>query len=174
MSSSFTYKFILKKEYSMNKILLVFLFIIGTVLCSSEKDNFNTNKKTILPPDKDKLNSKKSVVLPKTDEKEIVSIKSIVTNSSFYKGKSVLVLGVYSGWKGKCNPKSSVTRNDWMLESEGECIYVTGKNPPGLSANKPEPKEILVKGIIELKDGVPYIIAEQLELKKETKVIPKR
>jgi hypothetical protein len=60
-----------------------------------------------------------------------VTIKQIL-NSSHYLNSTIVVTGVYKGWGIKGTPPP-VTRSDYVIEGDGQQIYVTGPLPVGLS-----------------------------------------
>jgi hypothetical protein len=76
-------------------------------------------------------------------------------------GKTVRVAGVFRGWTGQCKGGQK-TKSDWMLESAGACVYVTGKLPPGIVA-PPETTSngtpLSIRAKVELAgDGLPYLV----------------
>lgn len=86
-----------------------------------------------------------------------VEIGDINENPSIYKGKKVIIDGIYLGWHGPGAPP--VTRSDWgVCDGTGE-IYVTGSIPEAEIG-----EEITVTGTVMIKDDTPYIKAEDIIL----------
>jgi len=87
------------------------------------------------------------------------TIKTIIQNPNNYEGKQVIVSGNFKGWKGSCFSAPPVTRSDWMIEDEGQCIYVSGDLPGGLDAMKPSGEEITIEATVKVdQKGKPYLV----------------
>ena len=101
------------------------------------------------------------VVVPQGDA--AIPIAKVLEKGGEYAEKTVVVEGVYRGWKGKCSRSFMLTRSDWILEDESGCIYITGLMPPGLSPARPRGEHILVRGTVRLNSkGKPVIKASRL------------
>jgi hypothetical protein len=87
-----------------------------------------------------------------------IAIHAIAKNPDFYVGKEVVVWGEVKGWKGSCLSPPPLTRSDWMIEDDGQCIYVSGDLPVGLNALNPSGEKISVKATIKIdRTGKPYL-----------------
>lgn len=94
----------------------------------------------------------------------VVRIADIVADAERYQGEFVRVSGLFYGWSGRCSGTPPKTRSDWMLESDGSCIYVSGSTPKGKSARPPAKgigEEVTIKGTVHISNGVPYIEIER-------------
>lgn len=100
-----------------------------------------------------------------TKKSELTSIKQILDHQERFLDKDVAVRGIFHGWKGKCPSSSMITRNDWMLEDETGCVYITGRIPNTLSPVQPKGERVLVKGrVITTNKGKPAIKASRITL----------
>ncbi len=94
---------------------------------------------------------------------EKATVEEILAEPAKYRGKLVEVTGVYAGWASTAGTPPPITRSDWLLRGKtGAEIYVTGAAPPAppTMAGK---LIVRVVGVVEVKDGTPYIRAVSVE-----------
>jgi hypothetical protein len=97
-------------------------------------------------------------------------IGDILANPLKYQFGLVTVIGEYRGWQGE-GTAPPITRSDWVIKDDTGLIYVTGLLPLILE----------VSGMVMVKEGIPYIIAQDVTLPqkgdckfKDTQKRPKR
>lgn len=83
----------------------------------------------------------------------------IVADPDRYESRTVMVRGVFHGWRGPCTSAPPVTRGDWMLADPTGCLYVHGPVPAGMDPARPAGEAITVTGVVRLKNGFPYLEA---------------
>jgi len=92
---------------------------------------------------------------------EMITVDELVNNAHQYENQSLTVTGVFMGWKGNCSVPPPETRSDWMIESNGECIYVSGPTPMGIDRTPNSEdigKTIAIHGSVCLDNsGRPYV-----------------
>ncbi len=77
---------------------------------------------------------------------------------SAFVGKSLVVNGTFRGWQGGCKGSPPVSRQDWMLEQGGLCVYVHGPLPAGVQVMAPKGEPVVITGVLQLTEqGVPYL-----------------
>ncbi|MFA6449564.1 MAG: hypothetical protein WCX65_08855 [bacterium] len=112
-----------------------------------------------------------------TNKRIILTVKEARGNAENYKGRKVVVVGVFMGWNGRCKPPAPM-RNDWMIQDkEGNCIWARGMYPEDCSAVTKigVGNDVAVEGFlrIEKKEVVimstrtQEVIAQQKQKKKE-------
>ncbi len=98
------------------------------------------------------------------NESEKMNIAKIINDARKYEGTMVTLSGLFAGWSGKCLGSPPKTRSDWMLESDGVCIYVSGPFPTGTSARPPAKGiglNVKVSGTVFIdENSKPYIEIE--------------
>ena len=99
----------------------------------------------------------------RSEEVEPSSIlASALKQPSEYVGKSLVISGAFQGWSGSCKGSPPVSRQDWMLEQAGLCVYVHGPLPAGMQAMSAKGEAVVVSGVLKLTEqGVPYLEAGQ-------------
>ncbi|PLX84830.1 MAG: hypothetical protein C0617_06345 [Desulfuromonas sp.] len=75
-----------------------------------------------------------------------------------YVGQTVLVSGLFKGWKGACLSTPPVSRSDWMLEDGTGCIYVHAPLPAGSDPLKPQGEAVSLRAVVRQdRRGAPYL-----------------
>ena len=100
----------------------------------------------------------------KSASQKIVLVE-ILSNADNYDAKVVKVAGVFKGWKGKCASSFFITRSDWILGDGPDCIFVSGRLPPGVSAVSPGNERIEVTGKVKVAaDGKVHLKAMEIKV----------
>lgn len=66
-----------------------------------------------------------------------LSVGEIFEEPARYEGQVVMLRGIFQGWRTEgCRFPSSasrrITRSDWLIRTETDCLYVTGGRPASL------------------------------------------
>jgi hypothetical protein len=106
-------------------------------------------------------------------------IGDILANPLKYQFGLVTVIGEYRGWQGE-GTAPPITRSDWVIKDDTGLIYVTGLLP-GFDPVEGIGLILEVSGMVMVKEGIPYIIAQDVTLPqkgdckfKDTQKRPKR
>jgi len=91
-----------------------------------------------------------------------ISIADIISDPEIYEGKTVILNGEYRGWESGYGT-APVTRSDWVLKDATGAIYVTGLVPSGLDPVDDRGTEVIVHGIVKIKDNQAYIQATEIK-----------
>lgn len=108
----------------------------------------------------------------KRESTQRASLETLVKTPGSRDGKLVRVVGKFRGHNlyGDLPAKSQKKRADWVIKDDLFAIWITGKKPKGAgfdldpSLKRDTGKWIEVVGKPETKDGVTYLVAEQVIL----------
>jgi hypothetical protein len=88
------------------------------------------------------------------------TIKEILDHPPSYDGKTVLIKAIYRGWKGEGEPP--IIKSNWVITDLTGEIYVTSIYPH-LDPIEDIGRELIVIGIVRVKDNIPYIEGKRIE-----------
>jgi hypothetical protein len=132
----------------INYALLFFLLFVPCIAAYGEEPSWHTGAAA---PTADVREKSETVKITRIHE--IAALQQTV----------VTLEGVFRGWKGKCSSSYMLTKSDWILEDDTDCIYITGRMPANVSPLKPQGERFLVTGrVVKNKKGKAILKAEQL------------
>ncbi|HOX29272.1 MAG TPA: hypothetical protein PLQ76_08985, partial [bacterium] len=94
-------------------------------------------------------------------KRTLLTVSQAIEKVADYEGRTVVVVGMFMGFEGKC-AKPSPGPGDWMLQDEsGKCIWARGYLPENFSAGKKQGvgARLAGEGLLRNSSGKPLFIS---------------